>query len=242
MKQLVKFCKDFLLFVPITFLFKPFTKAFLFIAYFNKLVSWIRKHKHEFEFNDYYTPVRDYNKRYQLYEFVQKRNAKVDEPLIYLEYGVAAGESFRWWLQHNQHTDSRFFGFDTFEGLPEKWGSFYDKGSMKFSMPEQTDTRGTFVKGLFQDTLPAFIRENRDLLSSQARKVILLDADLYSATIYTLSQLYPTLRKGDVILFDEFSVAMHEFKAFLEFTGNFYIQLKPLGAVNNFYQVGFEVA
>ncbi|MCA6452294.1 MAG: hypothetical protein IM582_03870, partial [Chitinophagaceae bacterium] len=83
---------------------------------------------------------------------------------------------------------------------------------------------------------------NRDLLSSQARKVILLDADLYSATIYTLSQLYPTLRKGDVILFDEFSVAMHEFKAFLEFTGNFYIQLKPLGAVNNFYQVGFEVA
>lgn len=242
MKRLVKFCKDFLLFVPLTFILKPFSKAFLFIAYFNQLVSWIRKHKSEFAFNDYYTPIRDYNKRYQLYDFVNNHLSKNTEPMVYLEYGVAAGESFRWWLQHNTHPDSRFFGFDTFDGLPEKWGSFYAKGDMKFAMPEQTDLRGQFIKGLFQDSLPAFIETNRQLLSSPARKIILLDADLYSATIYTLSQLYPLLHKGDIILFDEFSVAMHEFKAFTEFTGNFYVTLKPLGAVNNFYQVAFEVA
>lgn len=242
MKRLVKFCKDFLLFVPLTFILKPFSKAFLFIAYFNQLVSWIRKHKSEFAFNDYYTPIRDYNKRYQLYDFVNNHPSKNTEPMVYLEYGVAAGESFRWWLQHNTHPDSRFFGFDTFDGLPEKWGSFYAKGDMKFAMPEQTDIRGQFIKGLFQDSLPAFIETNRQLLSSPARKIILLDADLYSATIYTLSQLYPLLHKGDIILFDEFSVAMHEFKAFTEFTGNFYVTLKPLGAVNNFYQVAFEVA
>lgn len=242
MKRLVKFCKDFLLFVPFTFILKPFSKAFLFIAYFNQLVSWIRKHKSEFAFNDYYTPIRDYNKRYQLYDFVNNHQSKNTEPMVYLEYGVAAGESFRWWLQHNTHPDSRFFGFDTFDGLPEKWGSFYAKGDMKFAMPEQTDQRGQFIKGLFQDSLPGFIEAHRNLLASPARKVILLDADLYSATIYTLSQLYPLLHKGDIILFDEFSVAMHEFKAFTEFTGNFYINLKPLGAVNNFYQVAFEVA
>jgi O-methyltransferase len=242
MTRLFKFCKDFLLFVPLTFIVKPFSKAFLFISYFNQLVSWIRKHKKEFAFNDYYSPIRDYKKRYQLYDFVNTHQEKNTEPMLYLEYGVAEGESFRWWLQHNTHPDSRFFGFDTFEGLPEKWGSFYDKGDMKFAMPEQTDKRGLFLKGLFQDTLPGFIEANRDLLSSPVRKVILLDADLYSATIYTLSQLYPLLHKGDIILFDEFSVPMHEFKAFTEFTGNFYMTLKPMGAVNNFYQVAFEVA
>ena len=68
-----------------------------------------------------------------------------------------------------------------------------------------------------------------------------MDADLYSATIFSLSQLYPFLKKGDIILFDEFNVAMHEFKAYLEFTSNFYIRLKPIAAVNNFYQTAFVV-
>ena len=43
-------------------------------------------------------------------------------------------------------------------------------------------------------------------------------------------------------MFDEFSVAMHEFKAFDEFVNNFYIKLVPIAAVNNFYQIAFEVA
>jgi O-methyltransferase len=241
MIRLVKFFKDFLLFFPFTFVFKPFTKFFLFISYFNKLVSWIGKNKNSFLSSDHYVSVRDYNKRYDLYKFIADHYQQADKQIVYLEYGVAEGASFKWWMSNNHHAESRFFGFDTFEGLPEKWGSFYDKGDMRFSMPEIKDTRGKFIKGLFQDSLPGFIKEHSDLLNSNAQKVILMDADLYSATIFTLSQLYPTLHKGDVIMFDEFSVAMHEFKAFLEFTGNFYINLKPIAAVNNFYQVGFEV-
>ena len=241
MIRLVKFFKDFLLFFPVTFLFKPLTKFFLFISYFNKLVSWIAKNKNSFLSSDHYSSVRDYNKRYSLYKFMADHAQQTDQPIVYLEFGVAEGASFNWWLSTNTHPASRFFGFDTFEGLPEKWGSFYDKGDMRFSMPGISDARGKFVKGLFQDSLPGFIKEHAELLNSNARKIILLDADLYSATIFTLSQLYPTLRKGDIIMFDEFSVAMHEFKAFLEFTGNFYVNLKPVAAVNNFYQVGFEV-
>lgn len=241
MKQLNKFLKDFLLFVPLTYVFRPLSRFFLFIAYFNKLVYWIAKNKKQFVSSDFYSPVRDYAKRYGLYQFVIDHCQCAGEPILYMEFGVAAGTSFNWFLQHNHHSDSRFFGFDTFEGLPEKWGSFYEKGSMRFSMPELTDARGKFEKGLFQDSLPRFIRSNQTLLHSNCRKILLLDADLYSATIFTLSQLYPTLRKGDIILFDEFSVAMHEFKAYLEFTGNFYVTLKPVVAVNNFYQVGFEL-
>jgi O-methyltransferase len=241
MKRLVKFSKDFLLFFPLTFLFKPFTRLFLFLSYFNKLVSWIRKNKNSFESSDHYAPVRDYEKRYNLYDFIKKRDGLSDKAIVYLEFGVAAGASFNWWLSNNANTTSRFYGFDTFEGLPEKWGSFYEKGSMKFDMPEMKDQRGLYIKGLFQDSLPGFIRENAELLLSTQKKVILMDADLYSATIFTLSQLYPFLHKGDIIMFDEFNVAMHEFKAYDEFTSNFYINLKPVVAVNNFYQVGFEV-
>lgn len=58
---------------------------------------------------------------------------------------------------------------------------------------------------------------------------------------FVLTQLYPYLQPGDIILFDEFNVPLHEFKAFNEFTKAFYIELKPLGAVNNYLQVAFVV-
>lgn len=242
MKRIVKFLKDFLLFFPATYLFRPFSRMFLFVSYFNQLVVWISRNKKLFLSSDHYSPVRDYNKRYQLYSFITEHYKQPTREIVYLEFGVAGGTSFRWWMEHNQNLDSRFFGFDTFEGLPEKWGSFYEKGDMSFAMPDITDSRGKFIKGLFQNSLPGFIQENRHLLSSGAQKVILMDADLYSATIFTLSQLFPFLKKGDIIMFDEFNVAMHEFKAYTEFVNNFYINLKPVVAVNNFYQVGFEVA
>ncbi len=241
MKRLVIFLKDFLLFYPVTYIFKPLTRFFLFVSYFNKLIAWIGKNKTQFISSDHYSPRRDYNKRYQLYTFVVDTFQLREKEIVYLEFGVAAGASFNWWLENSKNNSSHFFGFDTFEGLPEKWGSFYEKGSMRFDVPELNDTRGKYIKGLFQDTLPGLVASQRDILTSPATKVILMDADLYSATIFTLSQLYPTLKKGDIIMFDEFSVAMHEFKAFIEFTGNFYIKLKPIVAVNNFYQVAFEV-
>lgn len=242
MFTLFKFLKDALLFVPITMIFAPLSRFFIFVSYFNKLLFWIYKHKNEFQLNDYYTPFRDYAKREKLYQFVSEQYNLASNPVHYFEFGVASGASFSWWLNHNNQTQSHFYGFDTFEGLPEAWGGFYTKGAMSFSMPNITDSRAMFVKGLFQDTLTGFIQEHQAVLQSTQRKVIHLDADLYSATIFTLSQLYPYLNKGDIILFDEFNVALHEFKAYLEFTENFYITLKPVAAVNNFYQAAFVVA
>ena len=114
---------------------------------------------------------------------------------------------------------------------------------MSFQLPDITDTRSSFQKGLFQQTLPGFLKQHADLLNSaDCIRVIHLDADLYSSTAFTLSQLYPYLQKGDVILFDEFNVALHEFKAFYEFVNNFYISMRPVAAVNNFYQTAFVIA
>lgn len=242
MLKIVKFLKDFLLFLPITRIFQPVAKGFRFLFYFNQLNIWVHRHKGQLLYSDFYSPIRNYEKRYQLYDFVAGHFSLTSNKMIYLEFGVASAASFKWWLKRNEHPESFFAGFDTFEGLPEEWGGFFEKGAMSATLPELADPRATFRKGLFQDTLTTFIQKHLDILRDEETiRVIHLDADLYSSTAFTLSQLYPYLQKGDVILFDEFNVALHEFKAYQEFVSNFYIRLKPIAAVNNFYQTAFVV-
>jgi O-methyltransferase len=242
MLKIVKFLKDFLLFFPITRIAQPLAKGFHFIYYFNLLNIWIHRHKSQLLYCDFYSPIRRYEKRYQLYDFVAEHFGLSGKRIIYLEFGVASAASFKWWLERNKHPESFFAGFDTFEGLPEQWGNFFEKGSMSFQLPDLTDKRATFRKGLFQDTLTSFTQEKSDLLLLEdLTRVIHLDADLYSSTAFTLSQLYPYLKKGDLIFFDEFNVPLHEFKAYHEFVTNFYIRLRPVASVNNFYQAAFVV-
>lgn len=241
MLRLIKFFKDFLLAFPITLIFNPLSKLFIFLFYYNKLIIWIYRNKKRITYCDFYTPLRDYNKRFSLYDHVLTEYQLSDAPIIYLEFGVASGSSFKWWLSKNNSSESRFYGFDTFEGLPENWG-VYEKGAMSSLIPTVNDSRAMFIKGLFQDTLNQHLIQIDNLLRNDSRRIIHMDADLYSATAYTLSQLYPYLKKGDLILFDEFSVALHEFKAYDEFVNNFYINLVPVAATNNFYQTAFVVA
>ncbi|MEO6556754.1 MAG: class I SAM-dependent methyltransferase [Ferruginibacter sp.] len=241
MLRIFKFLKDLLLFIPLTFIFLPFSRLFIFLTYFNKLLKWIYTSRKDFLYCDYFSPIRKYEKRFMLYDFVLGHFKLEDLQINYLEFGVGTGTSFKWWSEHNRNQNSQFYGFDTFEGLPEDWGGFYSKGDMSSDIPKLDDDRTLFIKGLFQDTLTKFLHENSKILSSNTTKLIHMDADLYSATAFTLSQLYPFLKKGDIILFDEFNVALHEFKAYLEFTENFYIKLKPIAAVNNFYQTAFMV-
>jgi hypothetical protein len=240
--RIVKFIKDFLLYTGLLRIFSPFNNIFLFIRNFNKLKQWINQvDKKKLLINDYYSPKRDYNKRFKLYEAVSGHYNLTQKELVYLEFGVASGQSFFWWLKQNQNQSSKFWGFDTFEGLPEAWGG-YKKGEMSHGLDElkHGDPRVGFVKGIFQDTLPVFLRENGFLISAKP-KLIHLDADLFSSTIFALSQLYPFLAKGDLILFDEFNVANHEFFAYKIFTDSFYVKLKLIGAQNNFYQTAFIV-
>lgn len=241
MFRVVKFIKGILLVFPLTLIFYPFSRLFIFLFHFNKMILWIYKNRSGLILNDFFSIKRDYSKRYRLYSALVTHFKLEAEPITYMEFGVAHGASFQWWLKENKNSSSAFFGFDTFEGLPENWGGFYSKGDMKADVPQFSDSRGKFIKGLFQDTLNRFIEETRPLLSSAQRRVIHMDADLYSATFFALSQLYPFLRKGDIILFDEFNVPMHEFKAYIEFTASFYVKLKPVAAVNNFYQAAFVV-
>lgn len=215
-------------------LVEPFSGFLLNLAYLSKVSKWIGQNK-SVAFNDFYSPKWDYNKRYKLYGYLV-REKKLDMPIIYLEFGVSGGYSFDWWLKANTNAASSFFGFDTFEGLPEDWGGF-KQGAMIATVPVIADKRVKFHKGLFQDTLPGFVKE----LDLGRRKVILMDADLFTSTLYVLTMLAPYLKKGDIILFDQFNVPMHEFLAFQLFAKSYYLNFDLIGAANNYYFCAFEL-
>ncbi|HEY4876426.1 MAG TPA: class I SAM-dependent methyltransferase [Puia sp.] len=209
---------------------------------FSMLTAWTSKNNKKIVTNDFFKPLRKYTNRVNGFEIVvNKFNLQEENPITYLEFGVAGGTSFRWWINNTKNANSKFYGFDTFEGLPEKWGLFYKQGDMKYEMMELNDNRHQFIKGIFQDTFLNFIDENLQELKSDKRKIIHLDADLFSSTLFILSQLYPYLKKGDILIFDEFSVANHEFFAAEIFQKCFYVKLEPVSAINNFYQVIFQI-
>lgn len=215
---------------------EPFSGFFLNLAYLSKQSKWINEHRN-LPYNDFFSGDRSRDKRLGLYQFLNTEFIK-NNPINYLEFGVANGGSFYWWLNHHKNVDSKFHGFDTFSGLPEDWGHF-KKGDMNNGneILQTTDKRASFYQGLFQQTLPGFLKTfcNNKLM------VIHMDADLYSSTLFTLTTLAPFLKKGDIIFFDEFCVPTHEFLAVKNFTESYYINLQPVGASNNYLFTAFQV-
>jgi hypothetical protein len=155
-------------------------------------------------------------------------------PIDYLEFGVYQGSAIRFWTELNGHPDSRFFGFDTFEGLPEDWKFFtqviprgtWDAGGKP---PDIGDTRVRFIKGIFQESLPPFLTTFTPLNPL----VINCDADLYSSTLYLLASLNHLLVPGHCVIFDEFST-VYEFKAFRDFAASFRRSYKLLASADRF--------
>jgi O-methyltransferase len=223
-------------FLKLHVLFQPFAGLFRNMAYLSMQSKWINENKN-LGFNDFFTWDRSRNKRLNLYTFLNKEFIQ-DQPINYLEFGVANGGSFYWWLDNHRNAASNFYGFDTFSGLPEDWGSF-KKGDMNNgnSILKTDDKRASFYQGLFQQTLPGFLKS----FQNDRRTVIHMDADLYSSTLFTLTSFAPYLKKGDIIFFDEFCVPTHEFLAVKNFTESYYIDLKPLGASNNYLFTAFQV-
>jgi hypothetical protein len=175
--------------------------------------------------------------RYRLYAELAAAEGLRDAPIDYLEFGVAAGDSIRWWSNFLTNRDTRLVGFDLFTGLPEAWeslqvGAFSTGGKA----PEIADPRCSFHKGYVQDTLPAYLKDT----SSSRRKVVHMDLDLYSGTLFTLVHLAPVLQVGDLVLFDEFASYMHEFRAWNDFLATCSLKFEPLRGTNEFFQVAFK--
>jgi O-methyltransferase len=192
-------------------------------------VGWWLQH-HGFEI-----PAR-FESRELLYRHLA---SQVKEPADYLEFGVFRGDSLRCWCGLLQQPETRFAGFDSFEGLPEKWRmaagtSTFD---LKGVMPKFDDSRVQLVKGWFSNTLPPFLKT----FTPKPNLVVHMDADIYSSTIFVLNELQPYLQVGTLIIFDEFYDRDHEIKALEEFTDRTHLGLECLGATSALTQVAFRV-
>lgn len=223
--------------IKIHTLLNPFSQLILKTGNFIRLSKWISEHQ-KLAYNDYFSPDGKYMDRYNLYQHILENEVN-DQPVNYLEFGVGDGETLSWWAKNLKNKSSRFYGFDTFQGLPEAWG-FNKKGSFSTNgvIPETDDERKSFFAGLFQDTLNDFLPS----LNNTQKNIILLDADLYSSTLFVLTTMAPFLKKDDILIFDEFLAPQHEYLAYRNFCESFSnIKLEVFAAANNYCFVAFKV-
>ena len=216
--------------------FKPFENVLLNIVYLSRQSRWISQIP-KGRFNDFYNKKVNYESRFKLHEFVINEEIK-NQAIDYLEFGVASGIAFKWWVEKNKNPDTRFYGFDVFTGLPEDFGVMKKHHyNTEGRIPTIDDKRVTFIKGLFQESLPGFL----DTYKPNQRIIIHMDADLYSSTLFVLTRLIPFLKKDDIIIFDEFGVPTHEFRAFTDIVFSYHLKFEFLGAINNYLQVAVKI-
>lgn len=159
-----------------------------------------------------------------------------DQPILYLEFGVWQGRSIRYWSERLRNPDSRFHGFDSFEGLPESWNMLFKKGlfSTNGQPPQIDDSRVKFFKGWFEETLPHYQPPPHDQL------VINIDADLYSSTSFVLNALKRYIAVGTYIYFDEFCDRNHELRAFDEFLAATKMRFEVASASRSLMYIAFR--
>jgi hypothetical protein len=177
--------------------------------------------------------------RVWLYQTVIQKERLDFEPIDYWEFGVFRGESLFVWLDNISHPESRFVGFDTFTGLPERWRATELEGAFNVygRIPETNDQRCSFEVGLFQQTLVPFASHH----DFSRRLVIHLDADLYSSTLFVLTTLARHFKHGDIIFFDNFICSTDEFRAFEDFVKAFRRKYEVLGAVQEYLRVCVKI-
>ena len=178
-----------------------------------------------------------YARRSEFYKKIHDEAVR-NEAIVYLEFGVFQGESILCWADLNKNPDSLFYGFDTFEGLPEDWKD-YSAGHFSTAghLPETQDSRVTFVPGLFQATLDRTLAQ----FPKDRRWVLHIDSDLYSAALYILTRLHDHLRPGTIILFDQW-VDIHEYRALHDYCQAYGTRMTLFATMNDrFSKVAFRV-
>ena len=111
------------------------------------------------------------------------------------EFGTATGRYIR--NMAEIASPRKFYGFDSWEGLPEPWGPV-DVGAFKVDPPTDLPPNVELVKGLFQDSLKPWLLEN-----NQPIAFCHFDADLYSSTKYVLDTLIDWFAQNAILMFDQ---------------------------------------
>ena len=147
-------------------------------------------------------------------------------PGMFLEFGVATGDSIRQIAALNPERE--IYGFDGFTGLPEKWGRLLPKGEFACNPPSDLPLNVELVVGLFQDTLPGWLKGHPGDVS-----FVHIDCDLYSSTKCILDNLADRFVNGTVLAFDEIvglpDCLTHEARAFAEFLNEYGFSYECIG-------------
>ncbi len=176
----------------------------------------------------------------------------------YLEFGLFKGYSF-WFAQKAAGERGletvRFFGFDSFAGLPEvegvdktSRGDFY-KGQYACSRDQvvaNLDSRGVdwsrtvLVEGYFERSLSPRLLSQHGV---RRAAIALIDCDLYASTAQVLEFLRPIVLDGTILIFDDWSCfdgddSKGQRRAFKEFLGSApHLAAEPFFAYGHYGQV-----
>lgn len=156
---------------------------------------------------------------------------------LYLEFGVYSGQS----INHiASKTDKIVHGFDSFQGIPEDWnsvpaGTFSTNGQLP-NVAKNVDLH----VGYFKETLPEFIKKYSDDVA-----FIHIDSDLYSSAHTVLFCLRKQIKKGTIIVFDEYfnypGWQNHEYLAFQEFIEQTGLQYEYIAFCSKGFSVGVRI-
>ena len=158
---------------------------------------------------------------------------------LWLEFGVYTGNTINY---ISKFTNEKVYGFDSFEGLPEKWRDGFDKGTFNTNgeLPVVNENV-VLIKGWFNETLLNFIQKQNKKIS-----FIHIDSDLYSSTKYVLTTLKKYIDNDCIIVFDElvnypgFDGENGELKAWSEFITENYVNYNWIGMNGNLNDTGGE--
>jgi len=134
----------------------------------------------------------------------------------FLEFGVWNGRSINYMA--DVRPDCWFYGFDSFEGLPENWTPNHPKGHFSTDLTKLTfKSNVSITKGWFNETIPKWKQEKPSMIAG-----IHVDCDLFSSTQTILNELEDFISSSKpLMLFDELfnykEFLDGEFKAFIEF-------------------------
>ena len=110
----------------------------------------------------HYKIIHEIETVYDRTVYLNKIAAKLNKlsNVVVLEFGVYKGDTLKLFSEKITDPDAKFYGFDTFTGLPENWldlkkGHFSSNGKL----PDINDQRISYEVGLFKDTLPTFLKK-----------------------------------------------------------------------------------
>jgi hypothetical protein len=149
---------------------------------------------------------------------------------LFMEFGVWEGS---WLRQMAAVRDVPFYGFDSFEGLPESW-SLYKAGmfDLEGALPEMPENV-TLVKGWFSDSLPRFLAKHEEPVA-----FLHIDCDLYTSTKTVLRLLAERFIPGSQVVLDDFMYMpgwqREEHRAFFEFIEDYRWRFEYTGYSSDF--------